>query len=225
MTRKALIKKIRFTVFPAVIFLLFSAIVGLKASAEEQKLIISVTPSLFNLKLKSGQEWRSSLTMINPNSYDLTIYASTLDLRASAAGGKEKLTPVIETNDSDDSLANLIEIQEAPIFVERGKSVVIPFWVKIPEDFPGGHYYAIILLGNQPLKSGKNLKFIQVGSAVSSVLSVDVGGGGKSQIKKTKLPASVKSPGAVGILILFAVFIVFILRIIRSRIKKSPVDN
>ena len=151
--------------------------VGSQAKAAE-KLVLTVTPPLFQLNMGPGEFWASSLKVVNTNPYDLTLYASVMNFEAQGETGQGKLTPVVQDDPetSDYLLAHWIEVSKEPIFVPKEKSAEIPFTVRIPQDAtPGGHY-AAILVGNQAFGENAEGLELKVSSMVSSLLFVRIEG-------------------------------------------------
>lgn len=148
------------------------------ALASQDKLILSVTPPLFQLNIGKGEFWASSVKIINNNSYDLTVYASVVNFEAQGEGGQGKFMPIMkgEKESGAGSLASWIEIEKGPITIKREQSADIPFSVRIPENAgPGGHY-AAILVGTNPLSEKSGESQIKTSALVSSLLFTRVAG-------------------------------------------------
>jgi hypothetical protein len=152
------------------------AYVSEKACAQNT-LSLTVTPPLFQLSIKPGDTWSSSLKVVNTNPRDLTLYASAMNFAPQGEGGRGKFTPI--TNEdaayASHSLARWIEISGDALDIPQGQSKEIPFSVRIPADAePGGHY-AAILVGTRPAEQGGG-SHIAVASYVSSLLFIRIGG-------------------------------------------------
>ncbi len=144
----------------------------------EQKLILTVTPPLFQLNIGPGEFWASSLKVVNTNPYDLTLYASTMNFEASGEVGQGKFIPLVRDDPEAASitLAHWIEIESGPFLVPREKSIEIPFSVRIPQNAPPGGHYAAILVGTRPPREVEKGASIQVSSFVSSLIFVRIKG-------------------------------------------------
>ena len=151
------------------------------------KLILTITPPLFQMAIGPGEVWRSSLKVVNTNSYDLTVYASTMNFEAGGEEGQGRFVPILSRNSGipltagentvdSYSLAQWIEITPDPIFIPQGKSVDIPFTVRTPQDAEAGGHYAAILVGTRPQNENANGANILVSSQVSSLFLVRVNG-------------------------------------------------
>lgn len=165
---------------------LFGYAIG-KARAFDQ-LTLTITPPLFQLAISPGEVWRSSLKIVNTNPYDLTVYASTMNFEAGGEEGQGRFVPIPESDASrvsmdgtrhdsaESSLAKWIEIAPDPIFIPEGKSVDIPFTVRIPKDAEAGGHYAAILVGTRPANENPNGANVLVSSQVSSLFLARVNG-------------------------------------------------
>ena len=146
-----------------------------KAHAFE-KLTLTITPPLFQMAIGPGEVWRSSLKIVNTNPYDLTVYAGTMNFEAGGEEGQGRFVPILESDASSFSLAKWIEITPDPIFIPQGKSVDIPFTVRIPPEAEAGGHYAAILVGTRPQNENQNGANILVSSQVSSLFLVRING-------------------------------------------------
>ena len=140
------------------------------------KLTLTITPPLFQMSIGPGEVWRSSLKVVNTNPYDLTVYASTMNFEAGGEEGQGRFVPILESDASTYSLAKWIEITPDSIFILQGKSVDIPFTVRIPKDAEAGGHYAAILVGTRPQNESLNGANVLVSSMVSSLFLVRVNG-------------------------------------------------
>lgn len=149
--------------------------------ADDGSLSITLTPPLFQLTVGPGETWKSSIKIVNNNTYDVTYYAQLMNFAAEGEGGKSQFVPLVdgayaEGTQHTESLARWITITKDPITVRRGESVDVPFTVTIPTDAePGGHY-AAILVGNQPAGGSAEGALVKVSSLVSSLLFVKISG-------------------------------------------------
>lgn len=170
------LKKISFIIISIIGLLagLFGYAIG-KAGAFE-KLALTITPPLFQMAIGPGEVWRSSLKVVNTNPYDLTVYASTMNFEAGGEEGQGRFVPILESGANNYSLAKWIEITPDPIFIPQGKSIDIPFTVKIPQDAEAGGHYAAILVGTRPQNENLNGANVLVSSQVSSLFLARVNG-------------------------------------------------
>ena len=97
----------------------------------QQGLSLTVTPPLFQFTISSGESWASSVKVVNGNSYDITVYATPVNFESVGEGGTGKFVPLsVEDNaSSTHSLAGWIDITRDPVFIPKGQSKRIPFFV------------------------------------------------------------------------------------------------
>lgn len=144
--------------------------------ASAESLSLSVSPTLFDMSANPGQEWRSSLKVINTNKFELTLYAEVVDFRPDLPGGGiNYLENKIIEDATSATLAEWIFLETEKITIPAGKTVDIPFIIKVPEKAePGGHY-AAILVGTRP-----TAKFggsgVQTSQIVTSLIFTRVAG-------------------------------------------------
>ena len=60
----------------------------------QNALTLSVTPSLFQVSAEPGQQWQSSVKMVNTNSYPITVYAEAVNFAPRDEAGHGKFIPV-----------------------------------------------------------------------------------------------------------------------------------
>lgn len=146
-------------------------------SFAQEGMSFTVTPPLFQFTLAPGESWASSVKIVNGNDFDMTVYATPMNFESTGEGGTGKHVPlsIEDTASSSHSLAAWIDITEEPIFVPRGQSVRIPFFVVAPDGAePGGHY-ATILIGTRPME-GEGGSQVKVSSLISTLLFARVSG-------------------------------------------------
>lgn len=158
------------------LFLLLFLWVFQSSAAGAESLSLSVSPTLFDMSANPGQEWRSSLKVINTNKFELTLYAEVVDFRPDLPGGGINY---LENKTVEDAigatLAEWIFLEAEKITIPAGKTADIPFVIKVPEKAePGGHY-AAILVGTRP-----TAKFggsgVQTSQIVTSLIFTRVAG-------------------------------------------------
>lgn len=145
-----------------------------------QGLTISITPPLFQVTLRPGEIWSSTVKIVNTNDDETAFYASVMNFEAGDEDGNSRFTPVFDDEEwgGGHSLARWIEVSEGPYSAAPGESVRVPFSIRVPENAePGGHY-AAILIGTRPLDADRSLgsSKILVSSMVSSLILVRIDG-------------------------------------------------
>ncbi len=147
----------------------------LAQTSQRNQLGFTVVPPYFQLGLNPGEQWSSSIKVVNPNTYPLTLYATVMNFAPVGEEGRGQLEPVAGNGVVDD-LAGWIDVQQTPIKLDPQQSKDVPFSVHVPADAqPGGHY-AAILIGNQPQTTQVPDSNITVSSYISSLFFLRVNG-------------------------------------------------
>lgn len=167
-SRKKIIKYL-FSVLAVFVF------VGFNVAQAQESLTLSISPSLFDMSVNPGQEWRSTLKIINVNNYDLTVYIDVVNFRPQGEGGDGRFIP-IATDGEGVTLAEWFTITKEAILIPKEQSKEIPFSVSVPDNAsPGGHF-AAILVGTKPLSSESGQAKVQTAQAVTSLFFARVAG-------------------------------------------------
>lgn len=146
----------------------------------QDALSVTITPPLFQLTIGPGENWSSSVKVVNNNNFDVTYAPKVVDFEAQGETGLGSFVPLVENFANEplatNSLGSWIEISAEPILIPAGRSGEIPFTVRVPENAdPGGHYAAIMVgpyQGEQSL-SGSQMR---ISSFVTSLLFVRIKG-------------------------------------------------
>ena len=156
------------------VILLFFALFP-EAVFAENAITLSISPSLYEMSAEPGQEWRSTLKIVNVNKFDLTVYADVVNFAPRGEGGEGMFMPVDEGGEGF-TLAEWFTITTEPIIIPREQSVEIPFAVRVPFDAsPGGHF-AAILIGTKPIASTDGSSKLQTAQMVTSLFFARVAG-------------------------------------------------
>ncbi len=152
----------------------FLPVISTQAS---ESLTLSVTPPLFQITVKPGEEWVGLLKVVNVNPYDLTVYAVVTGFRGADEEGHGAFVPLQESEkDGSFNLAQWIEVQKELIVIARESSVQIPITLRVPPNAEPGGYYAAVLVGTQPGEEASRGAVIRVSSFVSSIVFVRIVG-------------------------------------------------
>ncbi|MDA8596742.1 LytR C-terminal domain-containing protein [Candidatus Pacebacteria bacterium] len=142
----------------------------------QQSLVLSVTPTLFEMAANPGQVWQSNVKVVNTNAFDLTVYPRVVNFAPQGELGQGKLIPVFESMTDGATLAEWVTIGSEPITIPRETSREIPFIVEVPENAaPGGHF-AAILISTQPPEPAAGQYMMRTAQIVSSLFFVRVAG-------------------------------------------------
>ena len=117
---------------------------ALPAFAQSQSL--SVTPPLFQLSVSPGDAWQSSIKIVNPNPYPLTISAEVTNFVATGESCHGRFIPIDNDPSDENTLAEWIDIVRAPQTIPAEQRQDIAFLIHIPEKAaPVWHYVDILI--------------------------------------------------------------------------------
>lgn len=151
------------------------AFVVFAPQARAQSQSLSVTPPLFQLSIQPGDRWQSSVKVVNPNPYPITVGADVQNFTASGESGYGRFVPIEGDRNDKKTLAEWISITNAPQTIPAEASVDIPFVIEVPTNAPPGGHYAALLISTQP-SEGAGGQTVQTVQTVTSLLFMRVAG-------------------------------------------------
>lgn len=161
---------------------------------------ISVTPPLFQLSIEPGDIWQSSVRVVNPNDFPLTVYAEVVNFAPDGEGGQGKFLPILNDDESHSiSLAEWIEVPEGPHIIPSGQTRDVTFFVDVPKDAPPGGHFAAILISTEPPRDDQGPVAVSTTQTVTSLFFVRIEGDvlEKALIREfSVLPRSIEMPYA-----------------------------
>ena len=144
--------------------------------AHASSLSLSVTPPLFQLSIKPGDVWQSSIRVVNPNDFAITVYPEVVNFSPEGEGGNGRFIPILHSDETKLTLAEWIDISEGTYVLEPGRSQDISFIVDVPKDAaPGGHF-AAILISTEPPKTTNEPLALATSQTVTSLFFVRIEG-------------------------------------------------
>ncbi len=168
-------KKILNTTYLVLLVLLISISSTSNVQAQEA-LTLSISPSIFDMSANPGQEWRSSIRVINVNKYELTVYLDVVNFLPQGESGGGKFISTLEGEQNGSTIAEWFTISKEPVTILPEQSVEIPFSVNVPLDStPGGHF-AAILVGTKPTATENGQSRVQTSQMVTSLFFARVAG-------------------------------------------------
>lgn len=158
------------------LLILCFVVFGALPTYAQESLTLSISPSLYDMSVNPGQEWRSTLRIINVNDYDLTVYIDVVNFSPQGESGEGRFQPVIQGEGDGVTLAEWFTIEREAIVVPREQSKEVPFAVRVPFDAsPGGHF-AAILVGTRPHSPEPGQAKVQTSQMVTSLFFARVAG-------------------------------------------------
>ena len=168
-------------VLGAILVLVFAVQFPGIVSAQEEGMSITITPPLFQLSLQPGESWSSAITVVNNNTYGLSLYADPVQFRPSGESGRPSFISNTIGNGpmstvDDTTLAGWITVPKGVFPVNREQTYSLPVTIHVPEDAtPGGHY-AAVLIGNNAPESITEEGAVNVSSSVAALFFLTVSG-------------------------------------------------
>tara|TARA_B100002051_G_C16745815_1_gene647541 strand:- start:13312 stop:14931 length:1620 start_codon:yes stop_codon:yes gene_type:complete len=123
-------------------------------------LSLSVSPTLFDMSAYPAQEWTSIVRVINPNPYDINVFADVVNFAPQGESGQGKFVPVIEEETKGQTMAEWVDIREGQITIPAEQTIELPFTITVPDDAPPGGHFAAVLIGTKPPEGSEGSKVI-----------------------------------------------------------------
>jgi len=135
----------------------------------------TVSPTIYDMTANPGQVFRSTLRIINTNSFDLHLYVDAQDFIPKEEDGIPQFLPPGATSAGQSTLAQWVSA-EKEITIAAEQTYELPFVVSVPADAaPGGHF-AALMIGTKPVKGGENNNDVQTAQTISSLMFLRVTG-------------------------------------------------
>lgn len=166
-------KKLLLSIF----FLSMVSFVNSVSARPDDGLALSITPPLIKNNVNPGQIWKSSVKLINNNSYEIKAYVQVSDFEGGPEEGTVKFISA-DPNSKDNTylMSRWIVIDPGPITIPAFSSKEISYVVDVPEDAaPGGHY-AAILAGTKSTDDQGGGSRIGISTMLSSLILLNVKG-------------------------------------------------
>ncbi len=136
---------------------------------------LSISPALFEMAATRDQAWQSSLRVVNPNPFPLTVYADVVNFAPRGEGGDGMFLPPESSGDGS-TLAEWITLGETTVTIPAERTFDIPFSLNVPSDAaPGGHF-AAFTVSTRPPESVAGATALRTAQVVSSLFFVRVAG-------------------------------------------------
>lgn len=167
-----LISKVKYTFF---VLIMAGSFVAPGLMLAQESMSLAVTPTLFEMSAQPGQIWKSSVRVVNTNSYPITVYAEPVNFAPQGEQGHGKFLPVFEQATNGATFAEWIDLDKnTAIYVPAETTKEVSFTVSVPDDAaPGGHFAAILIGTRPPKAEGLALRTSQV---VTSLFFVRIEG-------------------------------------------------
>lgn len=141
-----------------VLFSIF--IFSYQSVSAQSALSLSVSPTIFDMSANPTQNWTSFVRVINPNPYEIRVYANVVNFAPQGELGQGKFVPLIEEESKGKTIAEWIDVTADEIVIPPEQTIEVPFIVNVPEDAPPGGHFAALLIGTKPPKEDKQTQVI-----------------------------------------------------------------
>lgn len=142
----------------------------------QETLVLSVSPTLFEMTANQNQNWSSSVRVINANPFPITVYAEPVNFAAEGEDGLGTLTPVFEAVAEGQTLAEWITVNDTEITIPPEQTISVPFTISVPDEAPPGGHFAAILIGTRPLNTTNQQSQVETSQVVTSLVFLRVAG-------------------------------------------------
>lgn len=144
-------------------------------SLAQNSIALSVSPTIFEMTANPGQQWESTLRVINTNPFPLTVYASVVNFKPLGEDGSSQFSAPDTSDDVRSSLAEWISVPNGELVIPPEQTLQIPIVINPPIDTPPGGHYAAVLVGTRP-PQGTQGTVVETSQFVSSLIFLRVAG-------------------------------------------------
>jgi LytR cell envelope-related transcriptional attenuator len=143
-------------------------------SSAQETVSFSVSPTIYDMTANPEQVWQSTVRIINPNPFELTLSITPSNFIPKDEDGIPQFVPLKEGDVAKDTLAEWIETEQE-IKIPAEKTYELPFKISVPQGAtPGGHY-AALMISTKPGEGSGNGQ-VQTSQIISALLFLRVTG-------------------------------------------------
>lgn len=139
-------------------------------------LTLSISPTLFEMSANPGQNWSSSVKVINSNPFEIKVFADVVNFAPQGESGQGKFLPVFESETDGQTLAEWISLEKREIIIPAEQSMLVPFNILVPDDAPPGGHFAAVMIGTRSLRDESTQTKVETSQVVSSLVFLRVSG-------------------------------------------------
>ena len=135
----------------------------------------SVSPTIFDMTANPGQQWQSTVRIINANPFELVMYIDVVNFVPKGEAGVPRFVTIEETTSEQATFAQWITT-EKKITIPAEQTTELPLKILVPEDAsPGGHY-AAVMISTRPTEGEASDNNVKTAQVISSLLFLRVTG-------------------------------------------------
>ncbi|MCA9357663.1 LytR C-terminal domain-containing protein [Candidatus Kaiserbacteria bacterium] len=146
------------------------------SEAADGSVTLSVSPTLYEMSADPMQVWTSNVRVINPNGFDLDVYARVVNFEAQDETGRASFLPVLDAATTENTLAEWVHLDQDSYTIPAGQTVEIPFQISIPKSAPPGGHFGAIMIGTRPLSNASGQSSVETSQVVTSLIFLRVTG-------------------------------------------------
>ncbi len=154
--------------------LLLTAVLVPNFAMAQEGLSFSVSPTIYDMTANRGQMWQSTVRIINPNPYDLTLSVTPNNFIPKDEDGIPQFLPLTSPTLQKETFAEWIQIEQE-VTIKAEQTLELPFIIKVPDGAtPGGHY-AALMISTKPAQPQGNGQ-VQTSQVISALVFLRVTG-------------------------------------------------
>lgn len=141
----------------------------------QDSISFSVSPTIFDMTANPGQQWQSTVRVINANPFELQIYVDVVNFVPKGEAGVPRFVPISESNAEQSTLAQWINT-EKKFTIGAEQTLEIPLKIQVPQEAsPGGHY-AAVMVSTKPIDGESAENNVKTAQVISSLIFLRVTG-------------------------------------------------
>lgn len=135
----------------------------------------SVSPTIFDMTANPGQQWQSTVRIINANPFELVVFINVVHFVPKGEAGVPRFVPLTEGVTEQPTLAQWITT-DRKITIPAEKTFELPLKIQVPADAPPGGHYAAVMVSTKPTDGGTEDTNVKTAQVISSLLFLRVTG-------------------------------------------------
>lgn len=135
----------------------------------------TISPTIYDMTANPGQVFKSTVRIINTNSFELKVYIDVNNFIPKEEEGVPQFIPIDKSTSEQSTFAEWIT-SDKELVIPPEQTLELPFTITVPQNAaPGGHY-AAIMISTKPLVDENNKTKVQTAQSISSLLFMRVTG-------------------------------------------------
>ncbi len=148
---------------------------GSSEATAQSGVSITVAPTLVELNMEAGEVWRSSIKVVNTNTFPLTVSTIPAHFAPTGERGQGSVVPESEVPNDEELLVNWLTVENTEITILPGQSAQVPFIIETPPDAAPGSHFGALQVSTVPPLSAQQVG-LNTSQVISSLLFVRIAG-------------------------------------------------